>query len=242
MSVDAGKTASGGVPRRLASAVRRALPRLVWWARDYAYAVAAQARAAFGRGDPDTLRSGTETPIVVLPGIYETWRFLEPLARELHRRGHPVHVVTGLGDNRRPVAESAERVGRFLRERELSDLVIVAHSKGGLIGKHLMAFDPAADRVRSMVAVSTPFGGSRYSRLMPTPSLRAFRSGDATMRALAAAAEVNVRIVSVYADFDPHIPEGSELAGARNVRLDTGGHFRVLADPRVIAEVVRAAR
>lgn len=77
---------------------------------------------------------------------------------------------------------------------------------------------------------------------MPTPSLRAFRSGDATMRALAAAAEVNVRIVSVYADFDPHIPEGSELAGARNVRLDTGGHFRVLADPRVIAEVVRAAR
>ncbi len=185
--------------------------------------------------------SGTKRPLVLLPGIYETWRFLEPLARALHDRGHPVHVVTGLGSNRRPVIESAGRVVDLIVDRALDDVVLVAHSKGGLIGKHVMAFDPVGARVRAMVAVATPFGGSRYSSLMPAPSLRAFRSGDATMRALAASADVNSRIVSVYGAFDPHIPEGSELAGARNVRLDTGGHFRVLADPRVIAEVVRAA-
>jgi pimeloyl-ACP methyl ester carboxylesterase len=178
---------------------------------------------------------------VLLPGIYETWRFLEPLARALHKRGHPVYVVDELGDNRRPIAEQASRVAVFLLARGLDDVVLVAHSKGGLIGKHVMAFDPAGARVRAMVAVATPFGGSRYSRLMPTPSLRAFASGDATMRALAAAAEANARIVSIYGSFDPHIPEGSELAGARNVRLAEGGHFRILADPRVIAEVVRVA-
>jgi pimeloyl-ACP methyl ester carboxylesterase len=213
----------------------------LWWAKDYAYAVTAQARAVIGRGTADDLAEGSGVPILLLPGIYETWRFLEPLARALHDRGHPVHVVTELGGNRRPIAVSAERVGKIMVARDLRDVVVVAHSKGGLIGKHLMAFDPAGSRVRGMVAVATPFGGSRYSRLMPTPSLRAFRSGDATMRALAAAAEVNTRIVSVYGDFDPHIPEGSELAGARNVRLATGGHFRVLADPRVIAEVVGLA-
>jgi len=210
----------------------------VWWARDYVYAAVAQIRAITGRGAPDDLARGSGVPILILPGIYETWRFVEPLARALHDRGHPVHVVTELGGNLRPVAESAERVGRLLEARALEDVVVVAHSKGGLIGKHLMAFHPAGARVRAMVAVATPFGGSRYSRLMPTPSLRAFRSGDATMRALAASAAVNARIVSVYGLFDPHIPEGSELAGAKNVRLSTGGHFRVLADPRVIAEVV----
>ena len=212
----------------------------VWWGQDYAYAVAAQLRAV-GPGSPDDLATGPRRPLVLLPGIYETWRFLEPLADTLHARGHPVHVVTGLGSNRRPIVESAGQVARLLIERGLEDLVLVAHSKGGLIGKHLMAFDPAGSRVRAMVAVATPFGGSRYSRFMPTPSLRAFRSGDATMRALAASASVNARIVSVYGAFDPHIPEGSELAGARNVRLNAGGHFRVLADPRVIAEVIRAA-
>ena len=219
---------------------RRGLRDLAWWGQDYVYAVAAQLRAV-GPGYPDDLTAGTLRPLVLLPGIYETWRFLEPLAQALHERGHPVHVVTGLGSNRRPVVESARQVADLLRERDLNDVVLVAHSKGGLIGKHLMAFDPAGERVRAMVAVATPFGGSRYSNLMPTPSLRAFRSGDATMRALAAAADVNSRIVSVFGAFDPHIPEGSELAGGRNVRLDGGGHFRVLADPRVVAEVIRAA-
>jgi len=221
--------------------VRTALRDAGWWAEDYVYAVRAQVRAMRGRDAPDALTDGEGTPIVLLPGIYETWRFLEPLARVLHDRGHPIHVVTELGDNRRPVAEAAGQVAALLAARGLDDVVLVAHSKGGLIGKHVMAFGPAADRVRAMVAVATPFGGSRYSRLMPTPSLRAFATGDATMRALAAAADANARIVSVYGPFDPHIPEGSELAGARNVLLSSGGHFRVLADPRVIAEVIRVA-
>ena len=225
------------VPQRLRIAVRDAR----WWVQDYVYAVRAQVRALRDRGAPDSLAAGKGTPIVMLPGIYETWRFMEPLARALHDRGHPVHVVTELGGNRRPIAESAGRVADLLIARGLDDVLLVAHSKGGLIGKHVMAFSPAGTRVRGMVAVATPFGGSRYSRLMPTPSLRAFASGDATMRALAASADVNTRIVSIFGPFDPHIPEGSELAGARNIVLARGGHFRVLEDPRVIAEVLRAA-
>lgn len=221
--------------------LRTGVRDLGWWVRDYVYAVRGQVRALTGRDAPDALAEGRGTPIVLLPGIYETWRFMEPLANALHDRGHPVHVVTELGGNLRPVADAADRVAALLAARGLDDVVLVAHSKGGLIGKHVMAFHPEGERVRAMVAVATPFGGSRYSRLMPTPSLRAFASGDATMRALAAAAEANVRIVSVYGPFDPHIPEGSELAGARNVRLAGGGHFRVLADPRVIAEVIRVA-
>lgn len=233
MSKDAVTT----VPQRIRTVLRDA----GWWARDYVYAIRAQARALLGRDAADLLAEGEGTPVVLLPGIYETWRFLEPLARALHERGHPVHVVTELGGNRRPIAESAGRVAALLFSRGLNDVVLVAHSKGGLIGKHVMAFSPAGERVRAMVAVATPFGGSRYSRLMPTPSLRAFASGDATMKALAASAAVNTRIVSVFGPFDPHIPEGSELAGARNVVLAGGGHFRVLADPRVIAEVIRVA-
>ncbi|MFJ4037397.1 esterase/lipase family protein [Microbacterium sp. NPDC090007] len=221
-----------------APALRR---RLDWWARDYAYAVRGQARALAGRSSPEALAEGSGTPIVMLPGIYETWRFLEPLAQAVHAHGHPVHVVTELGGNRRPIAASAARVAAVLRDRRLDDVVLLAHSKGGLIGKHVMTFDPVGARIRGMVAVATPFGGSRYSRLMPAPSLRAFATGDATMRALAASAAANTRIVSIYGPFDPHIPEGSELAGARNVQLAEGGHFRILADPRVVSEVIRLA-
>ncbi|PRI11272.1 esterase/lipase family protein [Leucobacter massiliensis] len=224
------------------SGIRRA----AWWALDYAYALWWQLRARVTRAVPTAFSDGDGTPVLVIPGVYESWRFLLPLIRELHGAGHPVLVVDPLGSNRVPVAEGARRVDAALAAAGAEEVVIVAHSKGGLVGKHVMAFGREAPRVRSMVAIASPFGGSRYARLLPGRTLRAFSPRDETLLRLATAAAVNARIVSVYAAFDPHIPEGSELPGARNVRLDTGGHFRILAHPRTLAEVrrevARAAR
>ncbi|MCR2827711.1 esterase/lipase family protein [Microbacterium sp. zg.Y909] len=212
-----------------------------WWVRDYAYASAWQIRALFNRTDPESFLSGERTPVIVLPGIYETWKFLQPLVAAIHERGHPVHVLDALRRNESPVLEAAEQVTAYLTEQNLRDVIIVAHSKGGLIGKQVM-IGPSADRVRSMLAVSTPFGGSRYALLMLPPTLRIFSPMDATIVALARQETVNSRIVSVYGRFDPHIPEGSELPGAKNVKLETGGHFRILAHPRVPAEFTLLAR
>lgn len=220
---------------------RHVIRDAAWWVADYAYAVTWQARAMFSRTDPGDFGSGERTPVVVLPGIYETWRFLQPLITELHERGHPVHVIAALGRNRWPVPRGARHVAAYLREHDLRDVVLVAHSKGGLIGKQVMSDPATAERVRGMVAIASPFAGSIYGRVMLLPSLRAFSPNSAVIRALTRELAPNARIVSVYGEFDPHIPGGSELTGARNVRLETGGHFRVLAHPRVVAEVERLA-
>lgn len=215
----------------------------VWWAADYLYAARAQLRALDPRVTPEAFRSGDRRPVLVIPGVYEPWRFMLPLIRTLHGDGHPVHVVDPLRANRRPVADGAAAVSRYLAATGLDDVVIVAHSKGGLIGKHVMALDAEGHRVRAMAAIATPFGGSALARYQFSRTLRAFSPRDATLRRLGAEREVNRRVVSIFADFDPHIPEGSELAGARNVRLATGGHFRILAHPetlRVVREVVGA--
>ncbi|MFK3679154.1 esterase/lipase family protein [Microbacterium sp. NPDC090218] len=207
-----------------------------WWLADYAYAGYWQLRATFDRTDPASFSTGTAARIVVLPGVYETWKFLQPLVAAMHERGHSVHVVETLHRNRRPVVDMAQSVADFLDTHDLTDVILVAHSKGGLAGKLVMT-GPAAARVRSMLAIATPFGGSRYARLMLTRTLREFAPEDPAIVSLTRQLSVNERIVSIYADFDPHIPEGSELAGAKNVRLDTGGHFRILANPRVLAEL-----
>lgn len=219
----------------------RVLRIAVWWARDYAYAVRWQAQAFFSHTDPASFRTGTLSPIVVIPGVYETWRFLLPLIITMHDRGHPVHVIDPLKWNRRPVAEAAGAVTAYLEGHDLRDVVLVAHSKGGLVGKYVMSLGTGAARVTSMLAIAAPFGGSRFADFMVVPSLRAFRPADATIIALSQELAVNPRIVSVYGQFDPHIPKGSELAGAKNVELDTGGHFRILAHPRVIAELAALA-
>lgn len=211
---------------------------LVWWVRDYAYALAWQARAVVDRTDPAVYRDGPGVPIVVIPGVYETWRFLQPTIVALHDRGHPVHVLDPLRSNVQPVPDAAAQVVDYLVEHDLRDVVLVAHSKGGLIGKHVMAFGAASGRVHGMVAVAAPFGGSSYARFLAlSRSLRIFSPRDATIVLLGHETAVNARIVSVYGRFDPHIPGGSALTGAKNIELDTGGHFRILAHPRIIAEV-----
>lgn len=212
----------------------------VWWIRDYAYAVAWQVRAFVSRRAPDDYLDGTERPIVVLPGIWETWAFLRPIIDPLHRRGHPMHVLTSLGWNGRPVARTAEDVAAYLAEHDLHDVVIVAHSKGGLIGKTMMVSTDRDGRLARMVTVNSPFSGTRWSLYLPNRTLKAFSPRDADLLRLADQLEANSRITSMASGFDAHVTEGSVLPGATNVTFPVDGHFRPLGNPECIDMVVAA--
>jgi hypothetical protein len=212
--------------------------RARWWILDYAYAGYWQAKAAVTRTSTSQLLGGDRRPVIVIPGIYETWQFLRPMVDALHQAGHPVHVVTLLQNNRMPVDRAAGLVTEYLDHHGLADVAIVAHSKGGLIGKFVMMQPGGRDRVHVMAAICTPFSGSRYARYMLLPSLRAFSPTHAITALLAREVSVNSRITSIFGLFDPHIPEGSELVGATNIRLPIGGHFRILSDRRCITAVL----
>ncbi|MFP3466979.1 esterase/lipase family protein [Leifsonia sp. SIMBA_070] len=206
---------------------------------DYLYAGRHQLRAALDRSTPDTLVAGAghRAPVVILPGILETWRFLRPLAEHIHTAGHPVHVVAALGRNRISVPEAAALVNRHLEEHDLTGVVIVAHSKGGLVAKYLMGMPDSGPRIRTAVTVATPYAGSSLARFIPVPSIRALAPNTPGLLRLALSRAVNAQIVSVWGWFDPHVPGGSRLEGARNIELDVGGHFRILARPEVLAIV-----
>jgi hypothetical protein len=120
-------------------------------------------------------------------------------------------------------------------------VVIVAHSKGGLIGKQVL-LDDVEGRVRRLVAIATPFSGSVLARLVPSRPVRAMGPDDATILALAGRPEINHLITSICPSFDPHIPTGSHLEGATNIPVAAIGHFRVLADPDVLDAVIAAVR
>ena len=195
------------------------LRKALWWAQDYAYAAGWQIRGALSRTRADSFHSGHRSPVVVIPGVYENWRFMLPLITALHGAGHPVHVVTVLQWNRLEVPVAARFVAEHIAAAGLEGVMIVAHSKGGLIGKYAMLAMDAERRIDRMVAVCTPFSGSRYARYLLIPSLRIFSPRNALTLQMAREETVNSRISSVYGIFDPHIPEGSVLPGARNIRL-----------------------
>ncbi|HEX9088199.1 MAG TPA: alpha/beta hydrolase, partial [Arthrobacter sp.] len=220
--------------------MNRVLQAAGWWAQDYLYAAGRQLLGAVSRTRPEQFLGGPGRPVVVIPGVYEDWRFMLPLVQRLHEAGHPVHVLTLLHRNRLAVPKAADLIAGYIRDHDLSDAMIVAHSKGGLIGKFvMMQLDPER-RIAGMVAVCSPFSGSRYASFMLLPSLRAFSPRSAVTRQLAREERMNERITSVYGLFDPHIPEGSVLPGARNIQLDTAGHFRILAHEDTIRTILAA--
>lgn len=224
-----------------------------WWRLlDYSHAAQVQARSVFRRSAPRDFAAGDPglPAVVLLPGVYETWLFLEPAAEGLRRAGYRVFTVPALGFNHRSVPESAARVRRRLVElgqtHGVEQCLLLAHSKGGLIGKHAMldallppesALRPEGPEIRGMVAINTPFAGSVYARYLFPRALRQFSPGDAVVLSLQAQVEANGRITSIFPEFDPHIPGGSALAGGTNVRLPVSGHFRTLKDPLVLAAV-----
>lgn len=236
-------TTSATGPARTGRPVPPGIPlvrRATWAALDWWYAITWQVRS-LGPTTADDYRTGDGQPVVVIPGVYETWHFMRPLMDALHDRGHPVHVLPVLRHNLRPVPVSARDVFAYLEEHDLRNVLVLAHSKGGLIGKYAMTQLDDHGRIDRMVAVSTPFAGSGYARLAPVRHLRVFRAADPVLAGLARELDANARITSVYGVFDTLIPEGSELSGATNVRLPVGGHFRILGDARTRAAVLSAA-
>ena len=215
------------------------LERAQWWVQDYAYAASRQVLGLASGVKPETFHSGNERPVLVIPGIYENWHFMLPLITAVHQAGHPVHVVTVLQWNRKSVPEGARLVADHLASQDLRDVVLLAHSKGGLIGKFAMMGMNGDKRIDRMIAVCSPFSGSRYARFMLAPSLRAFSPLNAITVQMAREQNVNQHISSVFGTFDPHIPEGSVLPGARNIKLDVAGHFRILGHEDTVRTILK---
>lgn len=195
------------------------------------------------------------TPVILIPGLLEKWGFMKNLGDYLSRHGHPVHVVPQLGYNIVNIPTAAKTVRFFLlhllpgrkhpmpvlpkaadRIRELIDrhnldrVVFVAHSKGGLIGKYYMIHHNRDGRVKGLVAVATPFTGSKLAKLVPHDSFQELREGQKILQDLESHKAVNHRIVSIYPKFDYHIwtKDASYLEGAENICLDLYGHHKVL--------------
>lgn len=230
----------GGLQGRVADAAAD----LGSWFRDYVYAMRWLGVGVLRRHDPALYRrpDPDEPPIVLIPGIYERWTFLRPVADLLREHRYDVHAVPDLRYNAGTIDQMAAVVDRYIRAEGIDRCVLVAHSKGGLIGKRLLAHHNEATVIKGLVAVNTPFNGSVLAWLLPLPAIRVFLPNSPELTALAASSHVNRRIVSVYGRFDPHIPGGSCLEGAHNIRLETRGHFLPLNDPLVHEAILDGIR
>lgn len=235
-------------PREWLRVGRENARNLRHWVADYWWAGRRLAGGAVSwtiREDPARwleTGGGAGIPVVIIPGVYETWRMMRPVAAALRRAGHPVHVVRSVRLNNGDVATEAARVARYVAATPgLDRFAVVAHSKGGLVGKALLLDPVVGPRVAVVVAIATPFGGSSWAGFaMPGIGIRGLAPRSREVRRLAALARANERIVALIPRWDPHIPDDSAVPGGVNIRLEAAGHFAPLGSPEVHRHVLHA--
>jgi triacylglycerol lipase len=213
--------------------------RLLYWVLDYVYVGKQVVKRAWSRDTPESYRRSAAPVVILLPGVYESGGFMQPVARLLYSEGYDVHIIDTLGYNRGSIEEEAVLVQEYIKRSQLTDVSIVAHSKGGLIGKLLMSYTINQQTIRTLIAISTPFLGSKYAHLLPLKSLKEFIPKSVLLTRLTSLVVPDKHIVSIYGIFDPHIPEGSMLIGAKNIQINTAyGHFKILENKAVLTEIV----
>lgn len=147
--------------------------------------------------------------VILVPGLAFRWGFLKHLGDKISSRGYPVYVVPELGSNLLDISKSAKFVREILEENNLNNVIIVTHSKGGLIGKYLLIHENNDNRIKGVIAVATPFSGTSLGQLLPHPAFRELIAEGKLIKALKLNKSVNSKIVSIYPLFDNHIyPQG----------------------------------
>ena len=180
-------------------------------------------------------------PVILIPGITETWKALEPLAQALREAGFAVWHLPDTGNLARSFAEYAKMLQKFITAHGWDHVLVVAHSKGGLVAKAAANVDPRIERV---IALATPWSGSSLAGLAPRWWRRydELRPGSAPLMQLAQQRSANSRIVSLAAKHDQEVPNGCYLPGARNRRLAVRGHQRLLETTSTYTAVITALK
>ena len=179
-------------------------------------------------------------PVILIPGITIKWGFLRKLGDKISMSGHPTYVVPKLGLNFTDISTSAQIVREIINENKLKNVIIVAHSKGGLIGKYLLVNFNQDNRIKKVIAIAAPFSGSPLAKMIPHRSFRELRTTSKIIADLNSQQGVNSRIISIIPTFDNHVWQeaNSFLKGAKNIQVNVRGHHKVLFSKEVADKVL----
>ncbi|MFJ9638168.1 lipase family alpha/beta hydrolase [Streptomyces sp. NPDC101178] len=193
-----------------------------------------------------------ERPVVLLHGFIDNRSVFVLLRRALARHGRRHLTSLNYSPLTRDLRTAAELLGRHVEEicartgqREVD---IVGHSLGGLIARYYVQRLGGDRRVRTLVTLGTPHGGTAVAPGAGLhPVVRQMRSGSTLMEELRRPAPgCRTRFVSFWSELDQvMVPVGTACVDhpdldAVNVRVTGIGHLALPVHPAVAAAVHEA--
>jgi triacylglycerol lipase len=190
---------------------------------------------------------GALCPVLLIHGIKDDARKMEPMARHLRAQGREVHTVSlrpswgqkGLDELAQQLAAEADRVFPAKQQFDL-----IAFSMGGLVSRYYLQRLGGLNRVRRFVTISTPHRGTVLAHLIPNAGCRQMRPGSTFLRDLESDAGELKRVgfTSFWTPLDLIIlpARSSTVPEARNVKLWIVAHPMMVWQPSALRAVAAA--
>lgn len=220
-----------------------AMKKTAYWIIDYYYLLYGIYLMLLHKNPPkhylDFVVKG-KSPVILIPGISNKWGFLKHLGDSISLKGHPVYVASELKFNFLDIPTSAKIVRNIIDKNNLKEVVIVGHSKGGLIGKYLLTHENKDGKIKKVIAIGAPFSGSKLAKTSLRKSFKELMPESKILQELNSNTQVNSKIISIMPAFDNHVwsEKGSRLLGATNITVPTKGHHKIVFDKDVIKKII----
>ncbi|MFE3488176.1 MULTISPECIES: alpha/beta fold hydrolase [Streptomyces] len=188
-------------------------------------------------------------PVVLLHGFIDNRSVFVVLRRALTRHGHRHLEALNYSPLTRDVRTAAELLGRHVEDvcerTGHSRVDIVGHSLGGLIARYYVQRLGGDRRVRTLVTLGTPHGGTAVAPGAGVhPIVRQMRGGSSVIEELRAPAPgCRTRFVSFWSELDQlMVPVATACVDhpdldAVNVRVTGIGHLALPVHPTVAAAI-----
>lgn len=217
--------------------------KTVYWIIDYYYLVLGKLLMSIYKNPPkhylDHVIKG-KNPIILIQGNSNKWGFLKKLSDSISRLGYPVYVVDKLGSNLFNIPTSAKIVREIIDKNKLEKVILIGHSKGGIVGKYILVHANSDNKIVQLIAIAAPFSGTNIVSHLPYKSLKELSPRSRVIQELDSNSKLNYKIISIMPEFDNHVwhEKGSFLDGAINIKVPTKGHHKIVFDKKSIKKII----
>jgi len=202
--------------------------------------------APIGVGQPAPPRRITQDhrpPVLLLTGYSTNRSSMAFLRIFLQRRGWACVWTVNGGSRSNSISQRAallaDRVAQLKHATGADQVDLVAFSTGGLVAAWYLRHLDGAEHVRRLVAIGTPWRGTRMAVFARHASAREILFGSHVLDGLQ---PPTVPTLCIWSSDDlVVVPASSAVAdGVQNVRLDAAGHLEMLVSARVYRAVQQA--
>lgn len=186
-------------------------------------------------------------PVLLIHGIKDDARKMEPLARHLRSQGWEAKTMSFRPSwGQKGLDVLAGQVAQFIGENYApgKKIDLVAFSMGGLVTRYYLQRLGGLERVQRYITLSTPHRGTLVAYLVPNAGCRQMRPGSAFLRDLESDAGrlAELDFTSFWTPLDAIIvpARSSIMPQARNERLVIALHPLMVWQPSVQRAVAGA--